>query len=232
MSLKTDLQSQVSDIFITKWTERDGTVVPTYESITLGNNAVKLDAVVLYADLADSTAMVNTLPAFMAAEIYKTFLHCSAKIIKSQGGEVTAYDGDRVMAVFLGGEKNTNAVKAAMKIHNAVRDIVQPSFDRIYSTVSNYKLKHVCGIDRSDLYVAKTGVRGANDLVWVGRAANYAAKLSALPETYQTYITKAVYDGMLDVTRVTSGQNMWWTVTQNTVPVQVYGSTWYWNIDQ
>ncbi|WP_250487001.1 adenylate/guanylate cyclase domain-containing protein [Caballeronia sp. GaOx3] len=225
MSLKTDLQGQIGDIFRTIWTERDGIVVPTDTSITLGNNAVKIDAVVLYADLADSTAMVNSLPPHIAAEIYKTFLYCAAKIIKSQGGEVTAYDGDRVMAVFLESEKNTNAIKAAMKIHAAVRNIVQPGFDKIYSAISSYKLKHVCGIDRSDLYVAKTGVRGANDLVWVGRAANYAAKLSALPETYQTYITKTVYDGMLDVAKFTNGQNMWWTITQTSVPIQVYGST-------
>jgi hypothetical protein len=34
------------------------------------------------------------------------------------------------------------------------------------------------------------------DLVWVGRAANYAAKLSALPDSHPTYITKEVYDVM------------------------------------
>jgi len=42
--------------------------------------------------------------------------------------------------------------------------------------------------------VAKTGIRASNDLVWIGRAANYAAKLSALNEAgYPTLITDAVY---------------------------------------
>jgi hypothetical protein len=58
------------------------------------------------------------------------------------------------------------------------------------------RINHVTGIDTSDLFVAKTGVRGANDLVWVGRAANYAAKLTALPPAYPTYITKEVYDAL------------------------------------
>ena len=34
------------------------------------------------------------------------------------------------------------------------------------------------GIDTCELFIARTGIRGSNDLVWVGHAANYAAKLS------------------------------------------------------
>lgn len=57
-----------------------------------------------------------------------------------------------------------------------------------------YRLKHVVGIDTSELFVAKTGIRGSNDLVWVGRAANHAAKLSALSDRFQTYISEAVFN--------------------------------------
>jgi len=34
--------------------------------------------------------------------IYKTFLHCAAKIIRSHKGVITAYDGDRIIAVYIG----------------------------------------------------------------------------------------------------------------------------------
>lgn len=59
MGLKAELQSEVSTIFRSTWTERAGQVVPDDESVTLGNDAVKLTATVLYADLADSTTMVD-----------------------------------------------------------------------------------------------------------------------------------------------------------------------------
>jgi class 3 adenylate cyclase len=116
--------------------------------------------------------------------MYKTFLHCAAKIIRSEGVVVTAYVGDRVMAVYLGNHKNTSAVRSALKIHYAVGSLINPAQQSAYST--DYTLKHVVGIDTSNLFAAKTGVRGANDLVWVGRAANYAAKLSALPDSHPT----------------------------------------------
>jgi len=38
----------------------------------------------------------------VAAEIYKTYLHCAAKIIRSEGGSITSYDGDRIMGIFIG----------------------------------------------------------------------------------------------------------------------------------
>jgi len=231
MGLRADLESEITDVFSTKWEERDGNVVPEDDTVSLGNDAVKLKATVLYADLADSTNLVDTQVAFVAAEIYKTFLHCAAKIIRSEDGEITAYDGDRVMAVYIGDLKNTRAVRSAMKIHYAVSHIVNPAHKAVYKE-SLYTLKHVVGVDTSDLFVAKTGVRGANDLVWVGRAANYAAKLAALPDSYATYITTEVYDAMINEVKVSGeGRPMWEAVRWNTFDNRtIYQSNWWWSI--
>ena len=50
--------------------------------------------------------MVDRHEESFSAEIYKTYLYAAARIIRSQGGVVVAYDGDEVMAVFIGGSKN------------------------------------------------------------------------------------------------------------------------------
>jgi class 3 adenylate cyclase len=188
VGLKQDLSTEVATIFKSRWSERDGTIVPEDDGLQLGNDAVKLKATVLYADLADSTILVDAYQPHFAAEIYKTFLHAAAKIIRSESGVITAYDGDRIMAVYIGDSKNTSAVRTAMKIKYAVSEIINPAQAAQYPK-NVYKIKHVIGIDTSNLHVARTGVRGANDLVWVGRAANYAAKLTTLPESRSTYVT-------------------------------------------
>jgi class 3 adenylate cyclase len=230
--LGADLRSEVGAIFRSPWTERDGTVVPSDESLKLGNDAVNLEATVLYADMSGSTKMVDTNLHFVAAEFYKTFLHCAAKIIRSHDGVITAYDGDRIMAVFIGDFKNTRAVRAALKINYAMEYIIRPAKQHQYSANTTV-LKHVVGIDTSKLFVAKTGVRGANDLVWVGRAANYAAKLSSLPDSYQTYITKQVYDAIVpEVKTWLDGRAMWEAVRWNTFDDRtIYQSTWWLNVD-
>ena len=75
MGLKEYLTGEVATIFKTKWEERDGTVVPTSESVKLGNDAVRLDATVLYADLADSTKLVDGWKNWFVAKVYKAYLH-------------------------------------------------------------------------------------------------------------------------------------------------------------
>lgn len=231
MGLKDDLESHIGEIFKAKWDERDGTAVPEDTSVTLGNDAVKIIATVLYADLADSTKLVDGHAAFFSAEMYKTFLHCAAKIIRSEDGVITAYDGDRIMAVYIGDFKNTRAVRSAMKIQYAVTHIINPAQQAFY-TKSEFTMRHVVGVDTSELFVAKTGVRGANDLVWVGRAANYAAKLSSLPDSHSTYITKEVYDVMIDDMKASSDSRAMWEAVRwdNFDDRIIYRSNWWWRI--
>lgn len=228
MGLKDDLEKWCYDVFRSPWDTREGTKVPDDESrLGFKNEAIEIEGTVLYADIADSTALVDAKVNFKAAEIYKTFLYCAAKVIRDQDGVITAYDGDRIMAVFIGDSKNSSAAKAALKIKWAATNIVMPQMKRIYKD-DDYVLKHVTGIDTSKLFVAKTGVRGANDLVWIGRAANYAAKLSALPATY-TYITKDVYDALNKDSRESNGQDMWEKISAYNATI--YRSGWKWAID-
>lgn len=227
MALKDDLNSEVGKIVKSAWTERAGTVVPEDNSIGLGNDASRIEATVLYADLADSTLLVDSYDPAFAAEVYKAFLHCAAKLIRANGGKITAYDGDRVMAVYVGSTKNSSAVRTAMQLNLAVDEIIHPALMVQYPGVE-YRLKHVVGIDTSDLFVAKTGIRGSNDLVWVGRAANHAAKLSALSDRYQTYVSKDVFDKLSPgVKTAPDGRSMWesarWTEFDGRI---IFRSNW------
>lgn len=232
MVSKTDLESEVKGIFKAAWTERDGKVVPSPEDLQLGNDAVKLHATVLYADMNDSTILVDRYKRPFAAGVYKAYLRCAARIIKGEKGIITAYDGDRVMAVFLGDAKNTSAVRSAMKINYAVHHIINPLLKAQYPKAT-YQLQHVVGVDTSELFVARVGVRNDNDLVWVGRAANYAAKLCALNGKYATYITGDVFDAMSKDVKYAGNNNalMWdakvWTAHGN---IRIYGSSWTWKI--
>jgi class 3 adenylate cyclase len=101
-------------------------VVPTEDNLKPGNDAVEPDATLLYADLADSTKLMDGYKNTFAAEISKMSLHRAAKIIESDGGALTAYDGDRITAVFIGGINRTSAVRAAMKIKWAASSILNP----------------------------------------------------------------------------------------------------------
>ena len=230
MALGDDLKSEVRKILQEEWDIRSGRVVPETDDLKLGNDAVTLDGTVLYADLDDSTELVNTMKHTFAAEIYKIYLVCAARIIREEGGTITGYDGDRIMAVFIGDTKNTDAARTALKINYAVSEIINPAIRNQYPNCS-YSVKHVVGIDTSDLFVARTGIRGANDLVWVGRAANYAAKLSARSGP-ATQITSEVYDRLNKDLKISSnGRNMWVRDTAREIGGKtIYTSSWWWKV--
>lgn len=227
MGLKSEIETEIADIFRSRWTQRDGTTVPEDDDVKLGNDAVNIEATVLYADMRDSTKLVDNYSRLFAAEIYKSFLRCAARIIRAEGGVITAYDGDRIMAVFIGDSKNSTAARCALKINWAVINIVRPAMKNQYPD-RNYTLEHVVGIDTSNITVARTGIRGSNDLVWVSRAANYAAKLAAL-EGYPTWITKSVYESLNGESKYggENKANMWVADTWN--GITVYHSTWWWS---
>lgn len=233
MGLKEDLEAEVAKIFREQWTTRDGQVIPLPTDLKLGNDAVTLDATVLYADMADSTGLVDRYSRTFAAEIYKSYLTCCARMIKAHGGQITAYDGDRVMAVYIGDSKNTSAAKTALRINFAMEKIIKPKLKAQY-TSSDYVPGHSVGIDTSKITVARVGVRNDNDLVWVGRAANYAAKLCSLREgDYTSWITADVHSKMHESAKTsTNGKPMWevryWTKQNN---LQVFRSNWTWAPD-
>lgn len=117
-------------------------------------------------------------------------------------------------------------------IADAIRlEIINPLLAKRYPSVQ-YQLKHAVGIDGSELHAARTGVRGANDLVWVGPAANYAAKLSDLSSDYPSRITKTVYDRLRRELKFLNGRSIWeaatWTDMNN---LPIYRSTWWWRIE-
>ena len=227
MALADDIKSEVTNILHTRWTERDGKKVPEDTEIGLGNDGANLDAVALYADLVDSSGLVAGETATFAAEVYKCYLVTACRVIRENGGTITAFDGDRVMAVYLGDRKNSAAALTAPKLNHAIKKIVNPAIKVQYPN-KIYAIEHVVGIDSGKLLVAKTGIRGSNDLVWVGPAANTAAKLCAIREGVPSWITSRVYNMLSPELKATSSASLWeprqWSGST------VYRSAWTWAV--
>lgn len=229
MKTSTEILLEVKDILASKWQTRDGRKIPEAADVKLGNDAVKLHGTVLYADMTDSTGLVKGYKDWFAAEVYKSYLSAACHIIRNQSGVITAFDGDRVMAVFIGDSKNSNAAKAALQITWITKKI-NAQIKQSYPNTS-YQLQHAIGIDSSALFVVRTGIRNNNDLVWVGRAANYAAKLCSLVSTsYSIYITKDVFDHLNE--RSKNGGDpkrcMWDKSHWQAIGITVYRSSWWW----
>ena len=234
MSLLDDLIRETDAIVKGKWTRRDGDVIPKTEDVGLDKDGVDLEATFLYADLADSTELAINNQT-IAAEIVKAYLMGTTRIIRELGGHIRSFDGDRVMGVFFKDMPNTHAAEAALKINFFFDAVLSTAFKKSYPTLS---LSQTVGIDTSKVTVVRTGIRRNNDLVWIGRAPNVAAKLSSIREPgYSSYISETVFLKLHDDSKIsrfnaTPGMLMWeamnWTDGTKYGVAKIFKSRWWW----
>jgi len=204
MTISRNLELHVTNILKRKRLIRKGIKVPSPKTVDLSRGGVELDLTILYADLAKSSQLSSDFQLRTAAKVMKSFLVCSAKIIRLHKGTITSFDGDRVMAAFIGNTKDTHAVMAGLKINYAVKYIIKPKLESHFISLqeSSFKIDHAVGIDTSKTLAVRAGIVGSNDLIWIGRSPNLAAKFSELREDKQNiYISSDVFGNLSDIAK-------------------------------
>ena len=84
MTLRNDLNSQIRQILQERWSIKRSRGAPKSDDLNLNNDVVTINATVLYADLDESTKLVDQHEDVFAARMYKTYLACAAGIISSE----------------------------------------------------------------------------------------------------------------------------------------------------
>ena len=225
----------MSNTISTGWKVRKGRTVPSTESIALAGGAVELEATFLYADIANSSRLSRDLNRRVAAKILKSFLATTTRLIRARGGTVVSFDGDRVLGVFVGDAKNTNAAKCALQIKWTVKSVIRARFETAYKSVRKlgFPIAHGVGIDTGTVLMVRAGARGDNDLISIGRAPSLAVKLSELREgNYQSFMTASVYNQLADSSKYGGKprKSMWERRSWEFLGRQmtVYRSSWWW----
>lgn len=234
MGLSDDIKTDVQTTINQKWQIRNGQKVPSSSEVALSGGAVEINATFLYADLANSSRLAKELDRRVAAKIMKSFLAVASRLVRHNGGKIVSFDGDRILGVFYGNGKNSSAAKCALHIHYAVYQVIRPKFEAKYDTVrdASFRISHGVGVDTGPVLAVRAGARGNNDLIWIGRSPNLAAKLSDRRESpYKSFITASVYNMLNDTSKYggRENKNMWerrdWTfLGQN---IHTYRSSWW-----
>lgn len=135
-----------------------------------------LKSCILYADIRNSIALTEKHHTKTMGKIYSIFSKSILKIARYHSGFVRNIIGDRVMVVFPQENCFTNAVNCAISI-NSMSKIINKRF--------NVDFKCGIGIDYGVIKIIKVGIirQGEENnenksLVWVGKPANYASRLT------------------------------------------------------
>lgn len=197
MGFKDDIHSQTLQIVYKDFDVRRGYTVPTTDNVKLSDGAVRVDATFMYSDMANSTKLAVDHSQEDAAKVVRAYLNTVTRVMQRRDGEIRSFDGDRVMAIFIGSDAASRAARAALELKWLIDNVVRPEVELWIDSVreSGWKLNHGTGIANSEAFIVRGGVRGSNDLVSIGDAPNIAAKLSELRD-HRTWITQKTWDAM------------------------------------
>lgn len=215
MTLLEDVKSSVSTHMAGTYETFQPRAVPLPEDIPEGAKAAKLTATSLFIDLRQSSDITNALRRQTAAKMLKAYFSGAVRIVNANNGYVRSFNGDGMLALFRDERRSNNAVKAAMQAKWFVRDILQPRFERYFESNrqafgASIGFDIGCGLDDGDIYAVKVGIRGTNDVAWVGRCTNTSAKLSNLAASPRSIlITRAVYERLAGSRKLSNGTHMW-----------------------
>lgn len=233
MALLEDLKNKVSSYFKEPYEAEETSIVPgtDYSKLTFGNKGLVAEFSFLFIDIRKSSELHDKYGYVNAAKIYQSFHDISLRIIEAFDGKVRAFDGDRIMGVFSGDSKRSNATKAALKIRWSISNILNPNLKQ--------PLIIGCGIDVGKTLITKVG-KGRdinnNDLIWIGKACNYASHLTNSASN-SIIISEDVYGRLTAETKFqdpnTKLKNMWTKKSltlKNKTIITIYESNYTWNL--
>lgn len=178
----------------------DGAI--TFPNLDAKTQACKLiDTCVLYIDIRRSTELSISHKAETVAKLYSAFVRAMTKCARHYGGHVRGIIGDRVMVIFDCDDCFANAVNCAILMNSAAKYVINKHFTR-------NEVQCGIGIDTGKMLVTKTGFRrrgveqhNYKNLVWLGRPANVASKLTDIANKSGEGITvdkvRVAYQGIL-----------------------------------
>ena len=116
------------------------------------------------------------------------------------------------MGVFVGNTKNSDASICGREIHWTVRKVLHPAAYAKFKSIrdNGIEIRHCVGIDVGDVRAVRSGIRKSNDLIWIGKPASFAAKLSDVRDPgFHTYISSRSYNLLLPKAKTVDGKDIW-----------------------
>ena len=169
----------------------------TYDNLDTSKKKCKrLESCVLYIDIRGSAKVSSTKQPKTLAKMYSSFIRSMLACARYYGGHVRNIIGDRVMVVFDKADCFTKAVDTAILMNSVCKHILN-------KRITSFEFSAGIGIDYGKMLITKSGAIKQGDekefyrsLVWLGKPANIASRLTDLANKTEYYNKKVVRQGL------------------------------------
>lgn len=168
----------------------------TYDNLdTKKKKCKRLESCVLYVDIRSSAKISAERQPKTLAKMYSSFVRTMIACARYYGGHVRNIVGDRVMVVFDKEKCFENAIDTAILMNSVCKHILN-------KRISSFDFRAGIGIDYGKMLITKSGAIRQGDekefyrsLVWLGKPANTASRLTDLAHKTENYTIPAIHQG-------------------------------------
>lgn len=168
----------------------------TYDNLDTKKKKCKLlESCVLYVDIRSSAKISAERQPKTLAKIYSSFVRTMIACARYYGGHIRNIVGDRVMVVFDKAKCFENAIDTAILMNSVCKHILN-------KRISSFEFRAGIGIDYGKMLITKSGAIRQGDekefyrsLVWLGKPANTASRLTDLAHKTESYTIPAIHQG-------------------------------------
>lgn len=239
MATNQETLDKLSEYLNQSYVQEDTRIVPKRTDLTFGNTVKKLSfAVVLYVDMRKSRKILSDATTFWSVKVHRAFLLALTHCVEKRDGHLRSFNGDGIMAFFVGENASSRAVRAAMDTKGFVLKL-----NELLEKKGLNPIDFGIGIAQGAVMVAKSGKAGDDftkqDLIWVGLPVYLAVELSDYAKSPRNiWISNNVRSSIgkesyLDVVYDKDGDSMWVKESRKFKSVgekEVRATSWYFNV--
>lgn len=236
MATNQDIIDKIDEFLNEAYVRTETFGVPKKADLTFGNSVKKMPhAVVMFIDMRKSRKILADANDFWSVKIHKSFIRVVTHCLENRDGHMRSFNGDGVLAFFVGENAASRAVRAAMDIKGFVFKINE----KLEAKDKN-KIDFGIGISQGPMMVAKSGKSGDDqtkqDLIWIGLALYVALELSDFGKSPENiWISPKVRTAIgnekhLNVVYDKNGESIWVKHTKKLKSVgdyEVRATSWY-----
>jgi len=239
MATNQETLEKLNEYLNASYVQEETRIVPKRTDLTFGNTVKKMSfAVVLYVDMRKSRKILSDATTFWSVKIHRAFLLALTHCVEKRDGHMRSFNGDGIMAFFVGENASSRAVRAAMDTKGFVLELNQSLESKGLNPID-----FGIGIAQGEVKVAKSGKAGDDltkqDLIWVGLPVYLAVELSDYARSsYNIWISNNVRTSIgkqdyLGVVYDSDGNSKWVKEKRKFKSVgekEVRATSWYYNV--
>ncbi|WP_435206986.1 adenylate/guanylate cyclase domain-containing protein [Micromonospora sp. bgisy143] len=174
--------------------------IPERDQVKLAAEAVQVEATALSIDIRQFSGLTNAFGRQVVVRMLRAFFEGSVRIVEGSSGTVADFNGDGMIVLFAGADRTERAFRAASQIRWFLTEVLRPRFAKYFESDQFLKARIEefdagCGLDDGLVLIGRVGSEGFNDIAWVGRCVNTAAKACKLAGSSKPIIaTHEVYE--------------------------------------